>query len=466
MRNPPSQPSAGTDSSGRRARPAELVADAALGALRAAHVALEDLYVEDAIRCRRALSAPVPTVRLETAQETRETLLSAWGTSSGDSRVWRTTSAEELSTLLGFDSEKPRGLPAAELPPLPSPAPELRERLQQLLRDMQSVRGTVLQPTVTLLYGQNDFALRGTSGSERVRSGSVPHHQIDLAATIRRGDTTQRWRRSIAAFSEAALLSQLEAERDPIAALRFAAEGTDAWPAPRGLFNVLWAPEALAAFLEPLVRGLEADQFLAGRAVLPLASESPLSAPLSFSLHCDGAPAECGGLDQEGNASAPLLLVDRGGVRALATSAGHASMLGRPATGHGRRASAEHPATPVLWRPRLEGQERTASLAETLGNGIAVQSCDVHVDGPNATLFVREARLMHGGVVGERIEAFSVTATYASLLASLRAFGNKQETVGRLRSKNGQAWVTEWQLPSAASLDFPVPGSVPPEHYW
>lgn len=467
MPTSPSQRPAGSSeaAAARKPRPSELFADNALGALRAAHVALEDFYVEDATRCRRALSAPVPTVRLESVQEMRETTLAAWGSSSGDARAWRTTSAEELSSLLGFDAERPRGLAASDAVALPAPSPELRERLQQLLREMQLVRGNVLHPTVTLTYGHDEFVLRG-AGNDRTRGGVLPHFRLDLAATVRRGDATSLWRRSLAAFAESALIAQLESARDPLADLRFVAEGLDAWPAPHGRFNVLWGPEALAAFLEPLAHGLEADQFLAGRGALPLASEQPLPAPLGFSLLDDGAPVETNGIDQEGNASSPLVLVDAGGVRQLAASAALSAMLGRPATGHGRRSGAIAAPTPVLWRPRLEGRERSATLAETLGNGIVVRRCDVILRGTEATLVVEDARLMHGGVAGERIEAFAVRASYGALLASLRAFGDKTETVGRLRAKHGQAWITEWHLPLAASLDFPVPGSVPPEHYW
>jgi len=229
---------------------------------------------------------------------------------------------------------------------------------------------------------------------------------------------------------------------------------------------VLWEPEALVELLTPLLRTVEADQFLAGRSALGGETGLGEGGSFAFSLHDDGAPDAACGIDQEGTASTPLLLVDASGVRALATSTGLAGMLGRPATGHARRAGIEGGTSPVLWRPRLEGHERSATLAETLGNGLAVRQCDVTVQGRMATLHVRDARLLHGGVLGERIEAFQVRAGYGQLLGSLRAFGDRTIPVGRFRVKNGQRWLTEWHLPRAASLGFPVPGSVPAEHYW
>ena len=412
------------------------------------------------------MSAPVPTVRLESVQETRDTSIVLRGNANGDTRAWRTSSAEELATLLGFESERPGAVGAAELVPPPTPSPDLRERLHVLLREMQSVRGTVLQPNVRLTYGRSDFSLRAKSGPERVRGGSVPHFQLDLVATVRLGETVFRWSRSLTGFSESALLSQLAAERDPLADLRASAEGADAWPAPKGNLAVLWTPEALAAFLEPLTALIEADRFLAGGDALPLLAGRDEGPELAFSIVDEGAPPEAGGIDQEGNASGPTTLVDRDGVGALATTAALAAVLGRPATGHGRRPGGEGASAPVLWRPRLDGRERNATLAATLGNGLVVRRCDVRVRAGLATVHVIDARLLHGGIAGERIEPFRVRAPYRELLASLRAFGDTRAIVGRRRRKHGHEWITEWQLPEAASLRFPVPGSVPPEHYW
>jgi hypothetical protein len=437
-----------------------------LGAAKAAHVGVEDFYVEESLRCRRTLSAPVPTVRLETAQESRDTWVVLFGNAGGDARAWRTSSAEELATLLGFENERLAAVTPSELSPPPSPSPELRERLYALLREMQLVRGTVLQPTVQLSYGRNDFSLRAKAGPERVRGGSVPDFQVELGATLRTGDAVIRWRHSLSAFGESTLLAQLAPERDPLADLRVCAEGNQAWPAPYGHLPVLWSPEALASLLEPLTGLVEADRFLAGGEALPLLAGRDGGVELGFTIVDEGAPAEAGGIDQEGNASVATLLVDRDGVSTLATTAGLAALLGRPTTGHGRRHGGDGTPVPVLWRPRVEGRERSAALAESLGNGIAVRRCDVVVNGGEATVDVRDARLLHGGVTGERIERFRLRGPYREIVTSLRAFGEARAVVGRRRRKHGREWTTEWHLPPAASLRLPIPGSVPPGHYW
>jgi hypothetical protein len=111
-------------------------------------------------------------------------------------------------------------------------------------------------------------------------------------------------------------------------------------------------------------------------------------------------------------------------------------------------------------------QSGSAALAESLGNGIAVRRCDVFVNGGEATVDVRDARLLHGGVTGERIERFRLRGPYREIVASLRAFGEARAVVGRRRRKHGREWTTEWHLPPAASLGLPIPGSVPPDHYW
>jgi predicted Zn-dependent protease len=252
---------------------------------------------------------------------------------------------------------------------------------------------------------------------------------------------------------------------DLAAAVRRSAASVAPWPAPQGEIPILWSARALSKIQLQFLRAFEGDLVLGNLSFL---TELPLPVSLPFAVE-DRPDTDRLACDNEGSPRRPVTVFNQGRPKALACNNRIARQLAVASTGHCRRQSFQTAPTVGFWNPRVVAHRTEDRPESALDWGLSVRDVDV-VDHDLATgeitLRLRETYLVHQGEEGEPVESVVIRANLIDLLERLEEFSVESETVGLRVTKNQQRFITEVSTPRARSRPLPIPGTVPPSHYW
>ncbi|BBA95586.1 putative TldD/PmbA family protein [Actinacidiphila reveromycinica] len=229
--------------------------------------------------------------------------------------------------------------------------------------------------------------------------------------------------------------------------------GTSA--APPAAVPVVLAPAAAALLVHELLgHPCEADMVAGGTS--PLRPSGPAPALDSCVTVLDGCPPQGGwgraDRDDEGTPNAETVVIDRGVPSGVLTDRASAEAHGWALTGNGRRQSYAHPVLPRVSGTRLAaGTSSADALVAGLGDGLwvlAAQGGSVNARTGMLTIDVKEARLVRGGVPGERVSATAVAAHARDVLRGIRAVADDPLTCPMICGKHGQWIPVAAQAPS------------------
>ncbi|HTE52240.1 MAG TPA: metallopeptidase TldD-related protein [Kofleriaceae bacterium] len=233
---------------------------------------------------------------------------------------------------------------------------------------------------------------------------------------------------------EVAQLADSQLERAATGALTLFTSGTVV----PGARDLVLDPSVAALLVRHGARGLEADAWARGGARASALAGRTAGAAIVTVRDDPTADACYGGyrFDDEGWPAAPVAIIERGAVRGPLCDEAGAAALGRPRTGHGRRAG---PRDPVEARPShlvLEPGTRTLDqlIAAIDGQGYLVESgIDGSGDGPSwrVAIRARRAREIEGGRLTGRVYGPVVVAgDVPALLGAVRGVGRDVEAHG------------------------------------
>lgn len=265
--------------------------------------------------------------------------------------------------------------------------------------------------------------------------------------------------------SLAGLVDETASPQGLVASVKLSLNPRTAWPAPQGRVPVLWSARSVAKLQMLLLSAFEGDRVLSNRSFL---NELPL--PLDFQFNVQDKPERAGTqVDHEGSVRRATYLLRDGKPTALACNRKLAQALEVQPTGHARRASFE--AAPVVgfWHPHLEPRTSAPAILQAMESGISVREIEVlHFDPASGAVEIRlvQSFLVHHGAEGEPMESVVLRMGLVDLLKSFNVFEDQSLTTGIAVGKQNQKLYTEVTAPAVLSSPLPVPGTVPPNHYW
>lgn len=324
--------------------------------------------------------------------------------------------------------------PRLAIDPRARPASEWLERTARLLARAGRIGGSRLvyrAATVEIDDGEVLFVGGGVDRAQRLVRARARALFLAWTGSALIGEEATR---AGALGLEVAQIADSQLARAARGALTlFTSGGFD--PGPREL---VLDPSVSALVLREAARGLESDAWGRGGARAAAMRGRPIGGA-GLTLRDDPTTSGSYGgyrFDDEGAAARPAPLFERGVlVGALCDGAGAAS-LGQPATGHGRRATADGPIESRAAHLVLEPGSRTLDelVASVAGQGFLVES---GIDGRGdpaswrVAVRARRAREIEGGRLTGRVYGPIVVAGDAlALLAGTRAIGREVETSG------------------------------------
>jgi predicted Zn-dependent protease len=217
---------------------------------------------------------------------------------------------------------------------------------------------------------------------------------------------------------------------------------------PPGLRDLVLDPSVAALLVREAAHGFEADAWARGARAAGLAGRAPVSAAIT--LRDDPSAAAYGGyrFDDEGWPGAPTALIERGIVRGPLADAASAAALGRPRTGHGRRAGPLEPVAPRAAHLILSTGARTRDeLVAAVGEqGYLVEGGIEGSGDPHAwrvAVRARRAREIAGGRLTGRVYGPVVVAgDVPGLFAAVRGLARDAEVHAWRDSAGGPSSVS------------------------
>ncbi len=258
------------------------------------------------------------------------------------------------------------------------------------------------------------------------------------------------------------LMTDLASAEGLASAVKRSLQTAPVWPAPEGEVPVLWSAQCVAKLQALFLKAFDAERVLSNRSFL---SHLALPAPFKFSLE-DVPPQADFTWDHEGNPVRRMPIFRDGKPTVLACTRQTAQQLEVVPTGHARRGAFDAPTHPSFWSPHVVGDTIQDALLPSMERGVSVRELEVLTfDSVSAetTLRLTHCFLVHQGQEGERMEPLVLRTSLIDLLASFSEFETKVKTTGVLGAQSDFLEIT-----SSASLSkpFPLPGTVPLEHYW
>ncbi|MCU0620676.1 MAG: TldD/PmbA family protein [Gemmatimonadales bacterium] len=206
-------------------------------------------------------------------------------------------------------------------------------------------------------------------------------------------------------------------------------------PAPASPAPVLLLPSAARALLAPVLEALIAEPGAGLDALLIEGLDEPVlhgAITLRDDPWLEGRPASRP-VDDEGVATWPQVMVERGVVRRLAADLEAATLLHRPASGHAR--------WPIFGTPRAAlsnvllapGESDLAELLRLMGDGLLLESLAGASGIARSGAFHLPVALgyrVDGGEVTGRVDGAVVSGNAFELFASLGGLGRERRWVG------------------------------------
>lgn len=233
------------------------------------------------------------------------------------------------------------------------------------------------------------------------------------------------------------------------------------WPLPNGKLPVRWSSSVSASFVRCFLQCLESDELRMGSFV----GRHVGTFDFAFTL-ADDPPFKT---DSEGTATSPRTILANGKIRSLATNSLESEWMEIPKTGHARQTSMDDPSVPGFWNVHVVPHEERIQAAESPNWGIHVSDILIRrfdLCSGMLSFSIPTPRLIHEGAVGEPLEPLSLELPISELLGSWSAFSGSSLPSGFVNLKNGQRYCTQIHCPTTLSEHFPIPGSVPIQHYW
>jgi predicted Zn-dependent protease len=347
----------------------------------------------------------------------------------------------------------------------PTPRKSFSEKLAEKTRALQvALRKTgQTEKDQRALYREKVRTFETCCDPDAIKSGQEEDAVLNLSYSIHHRGKSKIICENTARKSIAALWNEVKQEgRFPL--LRQPPSWHTPWPAPAGEVTVHWSSRAVAKFLLHFLRAFEGDLFLRQLSFL-----GDLENPVNLNFNVEETPISQTEVDHEGTARKTVSLWENGLPANLFCDLRTASLLKRSATGHARRESFLHPPIVGFWNSKLTGKSVEPALLKRVDSGLSIEDVEI-IDFDLITgqisFILSDGVLVHHGEPGEAIEPLKIKCSLMSLLESFEVFSLEHRTWGLELTKKGQSFLSEFTTPDALSLKFPIPGSVPPDHYW
>ena len=126
---------------------------------------------------------------------------------------------------------------------------------------------------------------------------------------------------------------------------------------------------------------------------------------------------------------------------------------------------------PGTWHARVRAAHVAENLREQLAWGISVREVEIAETRTPGAVRIRlsDAQLVHHGKEGEAVEPLEFEMSLEELYRQFEWFASVPETTGlpdNLSHGGRRRLLAEITTPAALSTRFPLPGAVPPQHYW